>query len=65
MKKETRKINAPCYKCEDRTSICHAICERYKKYEKERAEARRNRDDSYIYHNYYFSPARLKRFDKK
>lgn len=41
MKKETRKINAPCYKCEERTALCHAICERYKAYEETNAARRK------------------------
>lgn len=29
-------INAPCYKCEDRTQDCHSICEKYISWKAER-----------------------------
>lgn len=31
-------IKTPCYGCEERSSKCHAECERYKKYRRELTE---------------------------
>lgn len=25
-------MNDPCYKCEERTVICHSVCDKYKKF---------------------------------
>lgn len=33
-------MRAPCRDCEDRNETCHAICERYLTWAKERTEAR-------------------------
>lgn len=33
----------PCYKCEDRTEICHSECERYIKWAEEREKFRNER----------------------
>ena len=29
-------MNAPCFKCENRTISCHSTCEKYLEYQKER-----------------------------
>lgn len=36
-------MTAPCKECPDRTAECHATCERYAAYAKEREQERRNR----------------------
>lgn len=33
----------PCYKCEDRSAICHSICERYKTWSDKVVKQRENR----------------------
>lgn len=38
---------SPCYGCEERTDICHSICERYEKFvRKKEAERKKRREES-------------------
>lgn len=39
-----RNENVPCYGCTERAPDCHGRCERYKAYEAQRAEARKQKD---------------------
>lgn len=35
---------APCYKCKSRHAECHAVCEKYKEFDKKNAEIRNERE---------------------
>jgi hypothetical protein len=50
-------MNAPCYKCEDRSPACHDGCERYKEWKsvedkkKEHVESIHNESDEFLISN--------------
>lgn len=45
-------MRVPCANCEDRHACCHAECERYLTWSKERREARERDYDKRIYERY-------------
>ena len=51
--KERFDLKAPCFNCEERTSECHAICERYQQYAKENEKKRENKLQESINNGYY------------
>lgn len=57
--------NSPCYKCEERTSICHAHCERYIAYYNERRKMNEERHKEIYMSDYIFDTKRKRRIKRK
>lgn len=41
-----KRPNPPCYKCPDRDAECHAVCEKWARYEKARGEYYREKNEA-------------------
>lgn len=47
-------MKSPCKECEDRILGCHADCERYKEFQKDREQIRKNRKAQHDYDSLNF-----------
>lgn len=58
----------PCHGCEERTEICHCICERYEKYVERRAKKNaainKEKDKERVHHSYLIDNYRKRRWKK-
>ena len=57
--------NSPCYKCEERTSICHAHCERYIAYYNERRRMNEEKHKENHMSDYIFDTKRKRRIKRR
>lgn len=61
------RTKSPCYNCKDRKLHCHSICEKYKVYEEEHAEYRRQLEEhrKKTYSSKQYVAESIKRMKKK
>lgn len=58
-------MNAPCYQCTDRHEKCHAECERYKEFERQRSEIRKRKFEAMRVNGYCIETAKKVKAEKR